>query len=815
MIKNYFKIAWRNIMKHKVFSLINVIGLTIGLSASFVIGLMVFYDSTFDTFHKDGDRIYRVVTDFSSPEGQYHNSGVTLSLEEAIKNNSNFETVGGFYIERPTKVENKDNNSEFKWPNFVIFTDQNYFKIFNYKFLAGDKTEVLSKPNTVVLSEKRAADYFPKMKPSEIIGKTLVYNDSLNITVTGIVENFKERTDFVFEEFISQPTILQTRLRQNFLNKNWNNTNSASQLIVKVSESANFEAIQKRFDDLVLEHRSEDAKKYNNFRAFKLQPLSDIHFNENYGIYDWSKGQASKSLLTNLALVALFLLLLGCINFINLNTAQASQRAKEIGIRKTLGSSRKQLIGQFMGETFLLVFLSSILSLLLSKWLINVFSDFIPEGLEFELFKSPLIILSIIVLLLVVTILSGFYPALVLSKFNAVSVLKNHLSVGENKVKLRKYLTVFQFTIAQVFIIATLLVGKQINYLLSKDMGFKTNAVVSVYSPRAESELSKKEIYVQKLKTISQIKNISIGGNPPASFSTSTSNASFVDGEKEIATELQFIQGDTHYLDVFELNLLAGRVYRNDTIRELVINETFGKTLGFKTPQEAIGKNIVLSEENVPIVGVMADFHQRSLKTDIEPMALVGDWYRDRFSQFQAIHISFKNESSENLKSTLSKIENVYKSVYTETEDYRVQFMDETIETFYNREQKISKLLNWSTGLSILISCLGLLGLVIYTTNRRVKEIGVRKVLGASLLQINTLLCKEFLILVTIAFIVASPIAYYGINNWLQDFAYKTNISFWLFLVSGCAMILFALIVISAKTLQAANANPVNSLRSE
>ena len=278
---------------------------------------------------------------------------------------------------------------------------------------------------------------------------------------------------------------------------------------------------------------------------------------------------------------------------------------------------------------------------------------------------------------------------------------------------------------------------------------------------------------------------------------------------------MQFLFGDTKYQNLFEIELVAGRVHRNDTVKELVINETLRKKLGFGTPLEAIGKTIELNEENIPIVGVMNDFNQRSLKSEIKPMALRGDWYRSLFSQFQALHVSLHNETSQDLKETLDKLESAYNTVYTETEDYRVQFMDETIAKFYNREQKISKLLNWSTGLSILISCLGLLGLVIYTTNRRVKEIGVRKVLGASLLQINTLLCKEFLILVAIAFLVAAPIAYYGVYDWLQDFSYKTNMSWWLFLVSGCAMILFALIVISVKTLQAANANPVNSLRSE
>lgn len=802
-------------MKHKVFSIINVIGLTIGLSASFVIGLMVYYDYTFDDFHKDGDLVYRVVSDFYSPEGNFYNGGVTLALEDAIKDNSNFEIVSSFYTMRPSKVENKALDLEFKWPKSVIFTDANYFKIFNYTFLAGDETHLLSDPNNVILTKNRAAEYFPDTALSDIIGKTLVYNDSLNITVTGIVENFKGRTDFVFEEFISNDMLLQTRLRENFLNKNWNSTNSSSQLFVKTIVNADLVAIQNRFDALAKEHQDEDSKKYGQEQKFALQPLADIHFNEDYEIYDWSSARASKSLLTNLALVALFLLLLGCINFINLNTAQASQRAKEIGIRKTLGSSRKQLVAQFMGETFLLVLCSALLSILLSKWLISVFSDFVPEGLGFELFKSPIIIICILFLLVLVTFLSGFYPALILSKFNAVSVLKNHLTVGDKKTNLRKFLTIFQFSIAQIFIIATLLVGQQINYLLTKDMGFKTEAVVSIYSPRDEGEVSKKELYAEKLRSIPEIKQISIGGRPPASFSTNSTNITYSGGETEVRSELQFIFGDSKYSELFELEIIAGRTIRNDTIKELVINETCLKNLGFTDPQEAIGKFIQMDEESVPIVGVMADFYQRSLKTSIKSMAFRGDWYRPEWSQFQAIHIAFENASPENLKATLSKIESAYKSVYSEVEDYRAEFLDETIQNFYNREQKVSKLLNWATGLSILISCLGLLGLVIYTTNRRVKEIGVRKVLGASLFQINSLLCKEFLVLVAIAFIVASPIAWYGINNWLQDFAYKTSISFWVFLLSGCAMIFFALLVVSVKTLQAANANPVDALRSE
>ncbi|MEM7185550.1 MAG: FtsX-like permease family protein [Bacteroidota bacterium] len=814
MIKNYIKIAWRNIMKNKAFSFINVIGLTIGLSASFVIGLMVYYDYTFDNFHKDGDRIHRIVTDFTGPDGKFYNSGVTLALKGAIEDNSNFEAISEFYRERPMTVENRGDDLMFKLPKFVIFADQNYFDVFDYQFIAGDASNPLSNPNEVVISKERAQKYFPNVPMSGIIGKTLVYNDSINAKVTGVVEKFDGRTDIVFEEFISHPTLLQTRLRRNIQGKNWNNTNSSSQVFVKLQENADIAAINTRFKELATEHMDEEDIKYGHERIFKLQPLSDIHFNENYGIYDWSSGQASKSLLRNLVLIAIFLLLLGCINFINLNTAQATQRAKEIGIRKTLGSSRKQLIGQFMGETFLLVVVSTLLSLALSSWLISVFSDFVPAGLSFDLFKAPLMITGTIVLLMLVTFLSGFYPAMVLSRFNTVAVLKNKLAVGENKVKLRKVLTIFQFTIAQVFIIATLLVGKQINFLLTKDMGFKSEAVVTAFRPIGENGLEKMEVLAQQLSSIPEISKISLGNYTPASQSTNTTTMTRTVDQKEYYGDIQLLHGDTNYLELFEIELLAGRDRLNDTINELVINDAARKFYGFATAEEAIGQTLVYEDEAIPIVGVMEDFHQRSLKSEIKPMSLQGDVFRGTWTYFTQAHIALRNDAPESLKNTIAKVENAYKNVFP-GEDVRLNFLDETIEKFYIREQKISKLLNWATGLSILISCLGLLGLVIYTTNRRVKEIGVRKVLGASLLQINNLLCKEFLALVALAFVIAVPIAWYGVHNWLKDFAYQTSISFWIFLVSGLAMIAFTLVVISFKTLRAASVNPVNSLRSE
>ena len=519
-------------------------------------------------------------------------------------------------------------------------------------------------------------------------------------------------------------------------------------------------------------------------------------------------------MLRNLALVAVFLLVLGCINFINLNTAQATQRAKEVGIRKTLGSSRKQLVGQFMGETFLLVLLSSLLSIAMSKWLLKVFADFVPQGLDSDLLFSPWAILGIISLLLLVTFLSGFYPALVLSKFNTVAVLSNKLTLGDRKAKLRKTLTVFQFAIAQVFIIATLLVGKQIKFLLTKDMGFETEAIASVYRPITDLQFSKLELFANRLKTISEIDQITIANNPPASYSSSITDMTRMIDSIEVHNDIYLLQGDTNYSEVFNINILAGSTRKNDTIRELVLNETAIGVFGFERPESAVGQMLNYDGDLLPIVGVMQDFHHSSMREEIKPMALIGDWYRPHSHQFQSVSMSIYPDEYGGLTGALEKVRREYNAIYPDT-DMRLEFMDETVASFYNSEKKIATLLKWATGLSILISCLGLLGLVIFTTNRRVKEIGVRKVLGASVIQINALICKEFIILVGVAFLIAVPIAYYSTHEWLKDFQYKTAMSWWVFLLSGVSMIAFSLLVMGIRTLKAARSNPVNSLRSE
>ena len=815
MIRNYLKLAWRNIWKNKLFSAINIISLAIGLSASFVIGIMCYYDFSFDTFHSEKETIYRVTSIFESPDGIGHNAGVPLPMPKYLKDEvSGIDAVAPIFPFGANDIKNPDSNAVYEANDYNILTTSDYFKIFDYQFLAGSKQQALVNPNEVVLTEERAKYYFPNQDLPSIIGKTLIYNETIPLKVSGIVASFKQRSDIVFEEFVSLEAIKHTRMADRYKNGNWNSTSSGNQVFIKVKSNEALPTIKTQLAALAESKITDDDRKYNESRVFFLQPLADLHFNNDFGIFNFTKDQANKTTLYCLIVVALFLLLLGCVNFINLNTAQATQRAKEIGIRKTLGGSKSQLIVQFLGETFLLTMIAALLSLALAKGMLLLFADFIPSGVRFSLIQSPVIIIGIIAVLILVTFLSGLYPALILSNYKPVLVLKGELFNPKNKSNFRKVLTVFQFSIAQIFIISTLLVGKQIHFLLNKDMGFQTEAIASVRMPWSDRTVDNKLLLAEKLRQLPQIRNVAIGGNTPASRSIHKTGVSFKDGKNEVNMGLELLYGDPNYLKLYDIQLLAGRHRLNDTIKEMVINEACLAKLGFTSPNEAIGKTLLYDEENVPIVGVMKNFHQRSLRSTIEPMAMIGDWSRKWRTAFSHIHLVLDTSQSGEWKGVIANIETAFNTVYPE-ESLRFQFMDETIQRFYKREQNLSKLLSWATGLSILISCLGLLGLVIYTTERRIKEIGIRKVLGATVSQLNSLLCKEFVWLVGIAFIIAAPIAYYGLHQWIQDYAFRTDLSWWVFVVSGLLMALVALVIMSVKTIRVAMRNPVNSLRTE
>jgi len=812
MFLNNLKIAWRSILKNKLFSLINVIGLSIGLCSALVIGAIVYFDFSFDTFHKDKDKIYRVTTLFKSGENEFSNRGVSVPLMKTFK-----EGVPGVELTVPfmnahfSKVENKNQDLIFKNGEDAILADDAYFQLFDYKWLAGDRQTALSQPAQVVLSQKKAERYFPNRNTADVVGRTLIYNDSINVKVTGVVADFKKNTDLKFSEFMSMESAKMFDKKDIATDDSWNGTSSGDQLFLRVKDKSSIAGIQSRLDALAKEHKNPAPWAVNDERLFQLQALSNIHFGGEHGDYPFNNSDyvASITVLKSLGFVALFLLLLGCANFINLNSAQALTRAKEIGIRKTLGSSKKQVVRQFLGETFILTTLAIILSLLMAPFLLRQFADFLPSEIDLSVLYSMEGIIGILILITIVSLFSGFYPAFVLSKFRPVSVLKGQFTKGDKGVRLRKTLTVFQFVVAQVFVIATLLVAKQLHFVMNKDMGIKTETAAYVSLPWDNRAEVKKERLFTQIKNIKGLEQVSWGGSPPASNNMSSTMLTYFDDGAEMHQETQMLIGDTNYLKTYGIPLLAGRERLNDSIDEYVVNETFAKAIGFQNPEEVVGTFVKLDTLKIPIVGLMRDFNQRSLRSEIKPLVVRGHYG----SGFGIIHFDL-GKNSEQWTKTIDEVEQAWASVYPD-EEAQVEFMDEIVQGFYRSEKSTVQLLKWATGLAILISCMGLMGLVVYTTERRVKEIGVRKVLGANVAQLNLLLCKEFLILVGIAFAIAVPISWYLIQEWIQDFAYKTSLSWWVFIASGTGMVLVALAVIGARTYKTASINPVESLRIE
>jgi putative ABC transport system permease protein len=811
MLKNFFVIAVREFKRNKVFALINILGLSIGISAALVIYLIVHHELSYEKSWVDGNRIYRVVTNMHFPDADFKNSGVAGPLPDAmrkeipgIQESSRFWSGNTYKVTPPS---NQVKPVSFKKQKKIILADNHYFKLFPYEWIAGSVANALEEPNKVVLTESRAKLYFPNVPMPDVIGKVLTYDDSVHAVVSGIVRDLDAVTDFTFEEFISISTYAKD-LKENG-GEEWGSVNSASQFFVKLDKGADPKKIDSQFPAFRKAHTKSEHLDTENF----LQPLSDIHFNQDFDNFEQRLGH--KPTLYGLLAVGAFLLLLGCINFINLTTAQATRRAKEIGIRKTMGSSKGNLVLQFMSENLLMTIIATIVSILLTPWILKIFADYIPEGLHFELSKQPGLFVFIPLLILLVSICSGIYPALVLSRYQPAMVLKNVMQSNPSTSRrawIRKTLTVSQFVIAQFFIIATVMVGKQIRFTLNKDLGFKKDAIVNFYTPFDYQRPDKKQFVLQqKLKSISGIQAMSLAGNPPASSGTSIQTMKFNKDGKEIETSVEVKQADTNYLPLYKIKLLAGRnLQQSDTLREYLVNEAYTKFLGFKHPAEIVGKSVSFGTQNVPIVGVVADVHTKSLHQAIHPVAITC-----QAQHHHMFHIALKPGNPNNeWKSTIAQIQAAWKQVYPE-DDFEYNFLDETIAKFYKKEQDTERLLNWCTGLAIFISCLGLLGLVMYTTAQRTKEIGVRKVLGAKISQIVSLISKDFMQLILIAFLIAVPLGWLAMKNWLQNFSYRTQMAWWVFIASGLVMFLIALTVLTIQIVRSASINPVKSLRSE
>jgi len=823
MLRNYFTIAWRAITRHKIYTIINVIGLALGVCACMVIYLITDYEFSFDRDHPEGDRIYRIVGEAKAPDGSTMFANSLLSdmggLETEVPG---FEAKAAFYdygagVSIPdgkNPPKRFDNRIADSWTASTIITNPQYFRIFQYEWLAG-RPEVLNEPFKVVLSEKRAQLYFGNTPVDKMIGKTVIYDDSLQVTVGGVVKDWTSHTDFGYTDFISIGTATRSFLKSRIPTEDWNSLRPHSSMaFVKLEKGTKAEVVNARMNAYISAHiHAGDAGPKVTFR---LQPITDIHFAMEFHRGDDGDDFRKPYLPTLYMLmgVAVFILVLAVMNFINLSTAQSLQRAREVGVRKVLGSRRKHIVFQFLIETLVLTLFAVLLSVLLVEPVLLAFKDYVPPGVRFH-FLQPHVLVFLMVVTITTTALAGLYPARLLSSYLPVLSLKGvTLHKGTEKIGLRKALIVFQFTVSLIFIVAAMVIGKQVNFMQNADKGFSTDGIITINKWRdREGRLQVFAANIQKLKGIDMVQ---LQGNAPMGFARMEIGLSYKDGKREIDVKTVAESGNERYIPFYKMKLIAGRnLLHTDSLKEFVVNETFARALGCRSPEEAIGKEVKWAGPNgdhvYPIVGIVADFYQGSFHEAILPAA-IGNMVDQQHSV--AIKLTASEKNTKDVKALLAGMEQEWKKIFP-NDGFQYSFLNESITWLYGQEENTAWLIKVAMGITIFISCMGLFGLGMFTAQKRTKEIGIRKVLGASVADIAVMLNRDFVVLVLIAFVIAAPISWYFMHQWLQDFAYRTTMSWWVFALAGLSAVAVALLTVSWQALRAAVANPVESLRME
>lgn len=809
MITNYFKTTLRHLWRNRLFTALNVLGLAIGISASWMVYRMVNYEFSFDKQQPDPERIYQVVSRSLDHQGRGGGfSAIAKALPPAISDRmTGVELVVPMYYQNRETVRVGDGEPKvIESPRGLVATRPDYFKMIPYRWLAGNPETAINAPGKVVLTHSRAMQYFPNLAAEDIMGRTILYNDSIAVSVSGVVADPDYLNSFNVHEFFAIAP-------EEWSNDNWSGRSSEEELYIKLETGTSPSHVLQQINALNDRYNGEIFEKYNFKMWYEFLPLADKHFAVEYG---GRTRIANKNVLHGLIGVAGFLLLLACINYINLSTAQVPQRAREIGIRKTLGSTPERLIYRFLGETWVITLLALSLSFLLSFLGLRIFRDFIPEGMV-EFANYPEMAVFGIVLILVVTLLSGFYPAWLTTRVQTVNVLKGQAekSLGKARFGLRKGLIVFQFVVAQVFIISAVIIGQQLRYAMNKDLGFDREAVLTVQIPakirNKEPYKGKQFVLKQQLEKYPEIEAIALG-DLPMSNSMSATILFYASDTGKVQQQIMMKNVDADFIGLYNIPLLAGQnLQSSDTARGYVINEVALKAFGFPTPEAAIGKQLVNAngDKSLPITGVVRDFHQFNFKSRIDAATFISA--KDGLN---TLNIKLPPSQPGKWKEAIQIIETEWKQLYPGI-PFEYRFYDETIASMYEQEYRTSRLISAATGITIFISCLGLFGLATLMAFQRTKEIGIRKVLGASVTGIVQLLSKDFVKLVLIAVVIASPIAWWAMDKWLTDFTYRIEIQWWMFGLAGLTAVVIALLTVSWQAIRAAMANPVDSLKNE
>jgi len=788
MIKNYFKTAWRNLLQNKTFSLINIFGLALGMTCSLVIMLWLNDEMKKDKFHQNGKRLYRVM------ENQFYSGNV-----------STFDATPGILAENIVKdIPDIQMASQMLWEEEPLFTvdntydkekgryvEKDFLRMFSFKLTKGDPVTALARPDAVVISKKLADKYFKGLDP---VGKMIRIDNTDNVMVTGVLDEIPKSSSLTFDFLMS----FEQWRKKNDWAKDWGN--NGPRCYVMLAPNTSVDKVNAKIKNYI-----KTKNKESNVNLF-LQ-----NYGESYLYSDWENGKQNGGRIEYVkifSIVGIIILVIACINFMNLATARSLRRAREIGVRKVVGAGKRQLIGQFIGESLFVSFLAICISLVIVMLLLPSFNTLTEKHLSLD-FTDPSFLLLLLGLVLVTGIISGSYPALFMSSLKPIIVLKGLLKFKPGATYFRKALVVFQFALSIILILGMIVIYRQIDFIHNKNLGFAKEDLL--YMP-LEGELQKTyPTFKEQLLKQPGIKYVSSAQSNPLEVGSSTSGVRWPgkDTTKLILFSSNPITYD--YIKTMGIQLVEGRdfstEYGLDTMNYLV-NEAAAKKIGYKDP---VGKELTMWGDKGMIVGLMKDYHHNSLHVPIEPLILrlhKMSWGGNYWG-----NVIVRTEKGKT-KQAIASMEKLYKQ-FNPGFPFKYYFTDDEIANRYKAEYTVSKLSRYFAFLAIFISCLGLFGLVTFTAEQKTKEIGIRKVLGASVTGIVGMLSKDFLTLVVIAAVIAFPVAWLAMHRWLNDFAYRVNIGWWVFVMAGVIALLIALLTISFQSIKAAIANPVKSLRTE
>lgn len=821
MIGNYYKTGWRNLWRSKLHSTLNITGLTMGIACFLLIGLYVFDELTFDQGHEKAPHIYRVV-EHKNDKGEVTTvAAAGFKLSDEAKNQIP-EVESTTRMQRHGRANLVDPENPVPFQETVTVADENFFRIFDFPLIVGDRNTVLKEPASIVINEELAMRVFGR---TDVIGKSLQFNHMPEVIfkITGLMKNHPRNSSFNFNNVVSEATYYQFNFFQQTRESDWTSGNFTVYALLR--PASNPDSTANKMTRMVKANVvPEDGVQFH----YTLQPLKDVHL-KSQGILDGARNSNVESIpsgnplyITIFTFTGLFVLLISGINYTNLTTARASGRVKEIGVRKAIGAVRSNLIGQFLFESLLTTLIALVLSILLVSLTLPAFNQFANKQLS--LFSVDYRFwLSAVGGVIIIGFMSGSYAALLLSRLRPVALLKGLKVQSKGDLSVRKFLVVFQFTISIVMMIGTIVLLMQVRFLNSTDLGFNKDlmVVIDVNTGAARSQF---EVIKDGMSKISSVKSVSVSSRVPGEWKTIRICKAKTEGSAADPLVTYFIGADQDFLGTFEVKLLQGRNFnsKSDSMT-VMLNETAARLLNIKEvagqvieiPERMYGASFGSVFPNNPmpfkprLIGIVKDFHFQSLHDRIEPLIL---GYNN--NPIHGIDYYTARIDPNNIQSTLDQLKEPMVKADPD-EPFEYHFLDDQLRLFYVEDERRQTILGWTAFAAIAIACLGLFGLATYSIEQRVKEIGIRKVLGASVVGVVSLLSRDFIRLVLIASVLAFPIAWFGVNRWLQEYAYHIEVGWWIFIVAGLAATFIALGTISYQAFKSARANPVNSLRSE